>query len=51
MNHPITSFVQGDNGLFGMGFNAAGKLTNSQFGYADNKVGHRIIQLAVKYFF
>jgi hypothetical protein len=51
MNHPITSFVQNDNGVNGLGFDASGKLTNPNFGFATNKVGHRIIQLAVKYYF
>ena len=50
LNHPLTSFISGDNN-FNLNFNSAGQLTNSRFGYADWKVGHRIIQLAIKYNF
>jgi hypothetical protein len=50
LNHPITSFVNGDNNL-NLSFDASGKLSNSRFGYADWKTGHRVIQLAVKFYF
>lgn len=50
LNHPITSFIGGDPNL-NLALDASGKLQNSRFGYADYKAGHRIIQLAVKYYF
>jgi hypothetical protein len=50
LNHPITTFVNGDNNL-NLSFDSSGKLSNSRFGYADWKAGHRIIQLAVKFYF
>ncbi|HEV2691093.1 MAG TPA: carboxypeptidase regulatory-like domain-containing protein, partial [Bryobacteraceae bacterium] len=50
LNHPLTSFISGDNN-FNLSFNNAGQLSNPRFGYADWKIGHRIIQLAVKYNF
>jgi hypothetical protein len=34
-----------------LNFDASGKQTNERFGFADYKVGHRIIQLAVKFYF
>ena len=33
------------------GFDSSGKLSNARFGYADWKTGHRIIQLALKFYF
>lgn len=50
LNHPLTTFVNGDNNL-NLNFNAAGKLSNQTFGFADWRTGHRIIQLAIKYYF
>ncbi len=50
LNHPLTSFINSDNNL-NLNFNDAGKLSSPRFGYADWKIGHRIIQLAVKYNF
>jgi hypothetical protein len=50
LNHPLTSFINSDNNL-NLSFDNSGKLSNSRFGYADWKIGHRIIQLAVKYNF
>src|SRR5260370_636242 len=50
LNHPLTSFINGDNN-FNLSFDSSGKLSNSRFGYADWRIGHRIIQLAVKYNF
>ena len=49
LNHPLYSFGT-DNNL-NLSFDANGKQTNQQFGYATNKVGRRIIQLAIKYYF
>jgi hypothetical protein len=50
LNHPLTSFINGDNNL-NLSFDSTGKLSNNRFGYADWQIGHRIIQLAVKYNF
>ncbi|HWR54728.1 MAG TPA: carboxypeptidase-like regulatory domain-containing protein [Bryobacteraceae bacterium] len=50
LNHPINSFVSGDNNLK-LTFNAAGKMTNDKFGYTSTKLGHRAIQLALKFYF
>jgi len=52
LNHPLWSF-NGNN--LGLSFtqNPDGTLTqsNSTFGYTTNKQGHRIVELAVKFFF
>ena len=52
MNHPLWSF-NGSN--LGLGFtqDASGAITqsNSTFGYVQNKQGHRIIEMGVKYYF
>ena len=50
LNHPLTSFVNGDNNL-NLSFGSNGAVSNSRFGYANWKVGHRIVQLALKYNF
>ncbi len=50
LNHPIDSFLNGDPNL-NLTFDSSGKMTNTRFGYADSKVGHRIIQLVVKFYF
>jgi hypothetical protein len=50
LNHPITSFVNGDNN-YNLTFDANGKLSNPRFGFADWKTGHRLIQLALKFYF
>lgn len=50
MNHPVRSFVGGDPNLR-LEFDAAGNLLNDRFGYADSKVGKRIINLGVKFVF
>ena len=49
LNHPVYTFGH-DNNL-NLAFDATGKQTNSRFGYADNKAGRRVVQLAVKYYF
>lgn len=49
-NHPVASFVNGDQNLR-MEFNQAGQLQNSRFGYADSKVGRRIIQFGLRFLF
>lgn len=51
LNHALPSFLNsGDPGL-SLTFNQAGKLANQDFGYTTEKVGHRIIQMAVKFYF
>jgi hypothetical protein len=49
LNHPNRTFISGDSGL-NLNFNSTGTL-NPNFGYATNKVGHRIIQVMVKFSF
>jgi hypothetical protein len=49
MNHPLYSFGH-DNNL-NLSFGADGKVNNSNFGLVTNKVGRRVIQLAVKFYF
>lgn len=50
LNHPISSFLDGDSNLNAT-FDSAGKLTNNRFGFADNKVGRRTMMLGIKFFF
>ncbi len=50
LNQPLRTFLSGDNNL-NLNFDAAGNQTNSNFGFADNKIGKRILQLAVKFYF
>ncbi len=50
LNHPIQSFLNGDQNL-NLAFDSSGKLSNQKFGYASYRLGHRSIQLAVKYYF
>ena len=52
LNHPLWSF-NGNNLNLSYTQNAAGDLTqsNSTFGTAVNKQGHRIVELAVKFYF
>jgi hypothetical protein len=50
LNHPLWSFPSGQN--LGLSFDAStGKSNNPDFGVAPVKQGHRIIELAVKFFF
>jgi len=48
LNHPNRTFLNGDQNL-NLTFNNSGTLTNPNFGYATNTIGHRILQLMVKY--
>ena len=51
LNHPLPSFLNsGDPGLQ-LTFNQAGQINNPDFGYVTEKLGHRIIQLAIKFYF
>ncbi|HUO27881.1 MAG TPA: carboxypeptidase regulatory-like domain-containing protein [Bryobacteraceae bacterium] len=52
LNHPLVTFnpAGGDGNLI-LSLNSAGKLTNSNFGYADYLNGNRQIQLVLKFFF
>jgi hypothetical protein len=49
LNHPNRTFISGDPNLT-LAFNSDGTLqtANQRFGYADNTIGHRIIQGMVK---
>ena len=49
LNHPLWSFGH-DNNL-NLAFGADGKVSNSSFGLVTNKVGRRIIQVTVKFYF
>ncbi|MCW5979976.1 MAG: carboxypeptidase regulatory-like domain-containing protein [Bryobacteraceae bacterium] len=49
-NHPVRSFISGDPNLR-LEFDETGRIENSRFGYADSKVGRRIIQLGLKFEF
>jgi hypothetical protein len=49
LNHPVYSFGNDQN--LNLTFNSAGQLSNPAFGYVTNKIGHRIIALALKYSF
>jgi hypothetical protein len=51
LNHPLWTFRSGSSNL-NLNFNGTtGKLDNPTFGTATEKQGHRIIQLAIKYYF
>ena len=52
LNHPLWSF-NGNNLNLSFAQDAAGDITqtNSTFGTATKKQGHRIIELAVKFYF
>jgi hypothetical protein len=49
LNHPLYSFGH-DNNLH-LNFGANGTVADPTFGYATNKIGRRIIQLAIKFYF
>ncbi len=49
INHPLWSFGH-DNNL-NLSFGPDGKVNNSNFGYVTNKVGRRVISMAVKFYF
>jgi hypothetical protein len=50
LNHPLTSFIPGDNN-FNLTFDQSGKQTNATFGQATSEKGYRILQFALKYVF
>ena len=51
LNHPLWSFPNGTPNL-NLGFDGTtGKLNTPNFGVATDKQGHRVVQLAVKFFF
>jgi len=52
LNHPNRTFINGDPNLT-LAFQSDGTLksANSRFGFADNTIGHRIMQLSVKFSF
>jgi hypothetical protein len=49
LNHANYTF--GSDSNLNLTFGADGKVNNPLFGTATNKIGHRIVQLAVKYYF
>ena len=48
LNHPNRTFLNSDQNL-NLTFNSSGNPTNPNFGYATNTIGHRIIQVMVKF--
>jgi hypothetical protein len=48
INHPNRTFLNSDQNL-NLSFNSGGTLRNSNFGYATNTIGHRILQMMVKF--
>lgn len=50
LNHPLNTFLQKDPNLT-LAFDNTGKLINPNFGVANSKTGHRILQGAVKFSF
>lgn len=51
LNHPLWSFRNGSSNL-NLNFDGrTGKLANNNFGVSTEKLGHRIIQLAIKFYF
>lgn len=50
LNRPLRTFVGGDQNL-NLTLNNRNELVNPRFGFADNMIGRRVIQLAVKFFF
>jgi hypothetical protein len=50
MNHSLWSFTTNDNNLL-LHFDAAGQVNNPNFGVAQYKYGHRIMEFGVKYSF
>jgi hypothetical protein len=51
LNHPLPSFIGEADPNLTLNFNAAGQLTNSRFGFTDNKVGRRSMMLGIKFYF
>ncbi len=50
INHPLDSFRNGDTNLH-LTFDETGKQTNERFGYVGQKVGRRVVQLGLKFYF
>ncbi len=50
LNHPNRTFLNGDQNL-NLSFNSSGALSNPNFGTATNTIGHRILQMMVKFSF
>jgi len=49
LNHAVYTF--GNDNNLNLTFNAAGQQNNPLFGTATSKIGHRIMQLALKFYF
>ncbi|PYX62729.1 MAG: hypothetical protein DMG78_32800 [Acidobacteria bacterium] len=48
LNHPNRTFLNSDQHL-NVSFNSSGTITNPNCGYATNTIGHRIMQMMVKF--
>jgi len=52
LNHPLDSFLSNNEPGLTLNFNGAGsKNGNTNFGFVQNRVGRRVIQLAAKFYF
>lgn len=51
LNHPLWSFVGGENLTLNIDPNTGKSTTNTNFGTVTDKQGHRVVQLAVKFYF
>jgi hypothetical protein len=50
LNHAMPSFLGGDPAL-NLNMNSLGQVSNQNFGTVTEKLGHRVIQMAVKFYF
>jgi len=50
LNQPMDTFIPNDNNL-DLEFDRAGRQINENFGFTSQKLGRRILQLAVKFYF
>ncbi len=51
LNHPLPSFVNGSSNLTLNFDGTTGKLNNPNFGVTTQEQGHRLVQLAIKFYF
>jgi hypothetical protein len=53
LNHPLTSYRASDDNNLKLTYDYSNptQLSNNRFGFADYKFGHRVIQLALKFYF
>jgi hypothetical protein len=51
LNHPLPSFLNSGDPALNLTFDQSGKMNNPVFGMVNEKLGHRIIQMAAKFYF